>query len=324
MIEIFNVHKSFENEKVLKNINLTINDGEIYGLIGRSGTGKSTLLRCINGVETYDSGSIKVDGFEIKNYSSKEIRTFRKNIGMIFQHFSLMERKTVYDNVALPMTCWKYKKEIIDKRVKDLLKLVGIEDKMYLKPRALSGGQKQRVAIARALSLNPKNLLCDEATSSLDPRTTTSILSLLRKINETLGITILLVTHEMSVVRQICQKVSILENGEISASGDVSSIFLNQPQALKNLLGNDVEEKLPDKGVNIKIQYIEDGINNMIFSQIARKFDIDFSIASAKLNKYRDKMLGSIIINTDKKNEPLITNFLSEKSIMYEVISSGH
>lgn len=324
MIEILNVHKSFSEENVLKNINLTINDGEIYGLIGRSGTGKSTLLRCINGVETYDSGSIKVDGFEVKNYGNKEIRAFRKNIGMIFQHFSLMERKTVYDNVALPMACWGYDKETIDKRVRELLNIVGIQDKMHLKPRVLSGGQKQRVAIARALSLNPKSLLCDECTSSLDPKTTTSILALLRNINETLGITILLVTHEMPVIRQICQRVSILEGGKISVSGEVSSIFLNQPQALKNLLGEDSEEKLPSEGVNIRIHYVEDSINSMALSQIARKFNIDFSIASARLDKYRDKTLGSITINTQEKNLQEITTFLEEKSITWEVIRNGH
>ncbi|OAA95099.1 methionine ABC transporter ATP-binding protein [Clostridium coskatii] len=324
MIEIFNVHKSFGGKKVLKNINLTINDGEIYGLIGRSGVGKSTLLRCINGIETYDSGSLKVDGLEVKDFSNKELRSFRKNVGMIFQHFSLMERKTVYDNVALPMVCWGYKKEIIDKRVRELLKIVDIEDKMYLRPRVLSGGQKQRVAIARALSLNPRNLLCDEATSSLDPKTTSSILSLLRKINETLGITIVLVTHEMSVVRQICQKVSILEDGEISASGDVSDIFLNKPKALKNLLGEEFEEMLPSEGVNIRIRYLEDSVNKMVLSEIARILNINFSIASAKLDKYRDKVLGSIVINTNRENLKVVTEFLEGKSIAWEVVSNGH
>lgn len=321
MIEISNLQKSYGNLSVLKNINLTINDGEIYGLVGKSGTGKSTLLKCINGVETYDSGILKIDGIEIKNYNTKEIRAFRKNMGMIFQHFSLMERKTVYENVALPMTCWGYKRDIIDKRVKDLLKLVDIEDKIYDKPRVLSGGQKQRVAIARALSLNPKNLLCDEATSSLDPKTTTSILSLLRRINESLGITIVLVTHEMSVVRQICEKLSILEDGNIQASGKVSSIFLNQPQALKNLLGDESEEKLPIKGINIRIIYAEDGSNNRALLDMARKYDVDFSIVWAKFEKYRDVALGSVVINTEEKNVKIITNYLTEKLIKWELIN---
>jgi D-methionine transport system ATP-binding protein len=150
------------------------------------------------------------------------------NIGMIFQNFSLMERKTVYENIALPMECWGYRKDTIEQRVKELLTLVDIESKIYDKPRVLSGGQKQRVAIARALALNPKILLCDEATSALDPKTTKSILSLLRRINEIMGITIVLVTHQMAVVRQICQKVSIMEEGEISASGEVSSLFMHR------------------------------------------------------------------------------------------------
>lgn len=322
MIEISNLQKSYGDTNVLKDINLTISDGEIYGLVGRSGAGKSTLLRCINGLEKYDSGSLKIDGFEVKSHSDKEIREFRKNIGMIFQSFSLMERKTVYQNVALPMKCWGYSKDAIDNRVKELLKLVDLEDKINEKPRSLSGGQQQRVAIARALSLSPKILLCDEATSALDPKTTNSILSLLKEINESLGIAIVFVTHQMSVVRQICHKVSILENGEISAKGTVSNIFLNQPQSLKNLLGDEYEEVIPQKGKNIKIMYSENDENNRILSDMVKKFDIGFSIAWAKLEKYRDDVLGSIIINVDEENVKTVTEYLSSLEINWEVLNN--
>ncbi len=168
MIEIKGLQKSFGDLEVLQDINLTINDGEIYGLVGKSGAGKSTLLRCINGLEKYTNGSIKVDGVEVKDLDRKRMRYFRKDVSMIFQHFPMISRKTVYENIAFPMRCWKYDKATIDKKVKELAELVGISSKLYEKPGNLSGGQKQRVAIARALSMEPKILLSDEATSALD------------------------------------------------------------------------------------------------------------------------------------------------------------
>ena len=221
MIEITNLEKNFGDLEVLKKINLKIMDGEIYGLVGVSGAGKSTLLRCINGLESYSNGSLKVNGTEVKDLDKKQKKIFQKNIGMIFQHFPMLTRKTVYDNIAFPMKCWKYGKKEIDQRVKELAEIVGSTDKLGEKPANLSGGQKQRVAIARALSMNPKILLSDEATSALDPKTTQSILALLKEINEKLGITIIIVTHQMEVVRQVCQKVSLLEGGKIVTSGDV-------------------------------------------------------------------------------------------------------
>lgn len=251
MIEINNLCKSFGKLEVLKDINLTVQTGEIYGLVGRSGAGKSTLLRCINGLEVYDSGSLKIDGVEVKDLSKQEIRELRKGIGMIFQHFSLIERRDVYKNVALPMKCWKYKKDVIDQRVHELLELVDIADKINDRPSTLSGGQKQRVAIARALALDSHILLCDEATSALDPKTTQSVLNLLREINRKLGLTIIVVTHQMEVVRQVCDTISILENGKITASGDVKKVFLQKPQALMTLLGTEQKYyELPGKTVS--------------------------------------------------------------------------
>jgi D-methionine transport system ATP-binding protein len=324
LIEIDNLKKSFGHIKVLHHINLTIDDGDIYGIVGKSGAGKSTLLRCINGLETYDSGSLKIDGFEVKSHNEREVREFRKNIGMIFQHFSLLQRKTVYENIALPMECWGYKKSVIDKRVKELLGLVGIKDKISEKPRTLSGGQQQRVAIARALSLNPRIMLCDEATSALDPKITKSILSLLREINEKLGITIVMVTHQMSVVRQICNKVSVLEKGEIADKGTVEDIFLYQPQSLMNLLGEDNDSVLPGTGRNIRIIFSKPDAdkNSRIVSTMARHLNIDFSIVLGKLEKYRDQVLGSIVINAEEKDEIPIVRFLSDAGVKWEVMKN--
>ncbi|WP_235601262.1 methionine ABC transporter ATP-binding protein [Tissierella sp. P1] len=218
MIEIKNLRKFYGNLEVLKGIDLQIEEGKIFGLVGRSGTGKSTLLRCINGLEKYNEGSLYVGDIDVKNLSEKELRSFRKDVGMIFQHFSLLERLTVYENIALPLRCWNYDKSFIDKRVRELLEVIDIPDKINSKPRELSGGQKQRVAIARALAMEPKILLCDEATSALDPKSTKSIISLLNKINKDLGITMVIVTHEMHVLRSICEEIAIIEDGRIEQS----------------------------------------------------------------------------------------------------------
>lgn len=262
MIKINNVYKSFNDVEVLKDITLEIKKGEVFGLVGHSGAGKSTLLRCINGLETYDKGSILVkQEQEVKALGNKSLRSFRKNLGMIFQHFSLLERRNVYDNVALPLECWGYNKADIDKRVLELLELVGLSDKKKNKPRELSGGQKQRVAIARALALNPNILLCDEATSALDPNTTKSILALLRDINEKLGITIIMVTHQMEVVKEICQRVAIMEDGQVIAVGKTEDLFLENSKALKTLIGE--EEILPNEGINIRLFFPKDNSNDI-------------------------------------------------------------
>ena len=263
MIKINNVHKSFNGVEVLKDITLEIKKGEVFGLVGHSGAGKSTLLRCINGLESYDKGSILVNEYEeVKALSNKSVRSFRKNLGMIFQHFSLLERRNVYDNVALPLECWGYSKADIDKRVSELLELVGLSDKKKSKPRELSGGQKQRVAIARALALNPNILLCDEATSALDPNTTKSILALLRDINEKLGITIIIVTHQMEVVKEICQRVAIMEGGQVIAVGKTEDLFLKNSKALKSLIGE--EEILPSEGINIRLFFPKDNCCKLV------------------------------------------------------------
>lgn len=318
MIKIEGVSKSFNDIQVLKDINLDIKEGEIFGLVGHSGAGKSTLLRCLNGLESYDAGSVTVGGQEVKDLRGKEMRSFRKDLGMIFQHFSLLERKNVYANIALPMECWGIPKDKVKARVDELLKIVGLEDKAKSKPRQLSGGQKQRVAIARALALEPKVLLCDEATSALDPKTTKSILSLLREINEKLGITIVVVTHQMEVVKEVCQRVAILEGGEVLEVGNVEELFLRHTKALKNLLGE--EEILPSRGVNIKILFPKDNSHQSIITSMARELDIDFSIVWGKLEKFRDDVLGSLVINVGNDKKQDIINYLDSKHVGWEVI----
>jgi len=323
MIEMTGIKKSFGDLKVLEDINLTIGDGEIYGLVGRSGAGKSTLLRCINGLETYDSGSLKVNGIEIKDLGKKQVRACRKHIGMIFQHFSLLERRTVYENIALPMRCWKYRNAHIDRKVKDLLELVGISDKINDKPRVLSGGQKQRVAIARALAMEPEILLCDEATSALDPKTTKSILSLLLEINSQLNLTIVVVTHQMSVVKDLCDNISILEKGRLAATGRVEDVFLHQPPALKRLLGKD-EFLLPATGVNIKFLLSAANSHASTISRLSRSLDIDISLVGGKMEKYKDKLLGALIINVQEDRAADVTGYFSEHKLPWEVIDEEY
>ncbi|WP_322622392.1 methionine ABC transporter ATP-binding protein [Aedoeadaptatus coxii] len=237
MITITKLSKSFGDLKVLDNINLKIDDGQIYGLVGESGQGKSTLLRCVNGLIPYNGGSLKVDDVEVSSKKGKELRQFRKTMGMIFQNFSLLERMTVYDNIAFPMRLWKFEESKIASQVSKMMEIVNLSDKAEYFPRSLSGGQKQRVAIARALVMNPKYLLSDEATSALDPRTGKAILELLKQINQQLGITVLLVTHQMNVVQETCDKMALLKNGHIEVDGDVKSIFLDPPKTMRQLMG---------------------------------------------------------------------------------------
>lgn len=323
MIEIKNLKKLWEDDgsSVLESINLTIEDGDIYALVGRSGAGKSTLLRCINGLTSYQEGSLKVDGCEIKDLKDKELREFRRHVGMIFQQFSLLERETVYKNVALPMQCWKYPKDQIDKKVKELLELVGLGDKMNAKPRNLSGGQKQRVAVARALTMDPKILLCDEATSALDPKTTNSILDLLMEINQKLGITVIIVTHQMEVVRKACNKACILENGKIADEGSVKEIFIKQPQSLRRLLGEE-EEKLPDTGHNIQISYlVKDMKDGELFSTMTSELQYVFPIVNGLIQDYQGDQMGIFVINIDDEHLGVVTDYLNQNGIKWRELS---
>jgi D-methionine transport system ATP-binding protein len=318
MIQISNLNKSFGGTQVLKDVNIGIEAAEIYGIIGMSGAGKSTLLRCINGLETYDSGSVKVMDAEVGKLDGSGIRELRRDLGMIFQNFNLLGRKDVFGNIALPLELWGLDKEAVRSRVIELLKLVDLEDKMHEKPANLSGGQKQRVAIARALALQPKVLLCDEATSALDPRTTKSILDLLKEINSKLGLTIVIITHQMEVIKSICHKVALIEDGSITSSGVVEDMFLKPDLNLKKLLGE--EEVLPEEGINVKIYFPKEISQKSLITNMARTLDIDFSISYGKLEKFNSDVLGNLIINIDEKDRASVLGFLKQKSVYCEVI----
>lgn len=320
MIEISSLQKSYGDLQVLKDINVTIGKGDIYGLVGVSGAGKSTLLRCINGLETYQSGKLKVNGTEVSSLEEQTLRSFRKNIGMIFQQFSLLERKTVYENVALPMQCWGYDKKTIDSKVKELLELVELGDKTFSKPRELSGGQKQRVAIARALTLDPEILLCDEATSALDPSITHSILELLKKINRELGITIVVVTHQMEVVKQVCNKIAILSKGHLAAKGKVEDIFLDQPAVLEELLGNSHRNQLPSNGVNIEIIEKNDIQKGALLSKMAMDTGVQFQIVWGSTDQYRDRVLGFFVINMESSQREAIVSYLDKNNVEWREV----
>ena len=319
-VEIKNVVKSFGNVQVIKDVSFTINQGEIYGIIGHSGAGKSTLLRCMNGLESYNGGSINVMGKEVSSLKDKELRIFRKELGMIFQNFNLLQRKNVFDNVALPLEVWGYDKNTIKEKVLKLLKLVGLEDKKLRKPSELSGGQKQRVAIARALALEPKILLCDEATSALDPKTTKDILQLLLKINKELGLTVIIVTHQMEVIKEVCERVVLLDGGEIKAEGKAEDLFLKPGKSLKKFLGEQDEENLPDTGINIKLYFPSNSSENALITKMSRELDIDFSIVWGKLEKFRDQVLGGLVINIDEKDKDEVLKYLEGRDILLEVL----
>lgn len=320
MIEIKNVCKSFGQTEVLKDVAISIKEGEIYGIIGHSGAGKSTLLRCINGLEGYNSGSVTVMGKEVSELSAKDLREFRKNLGMIFQNFNLLQRKTVFDNVSLPLEVWGYSKQDIKKKVDNLLKLVGLEEKAKSKPSELSGGQKQRVAIARALALEPKILLCDEATSALDPKITKDILALISKINKELGITVVIVTHQMEVIKDVCEKVALLEGGHIKVEGKSEELFLKPGLSLKKFLGEEEDTTLPEDGINIKIFFPSDCSENALITKMARETNIDFSIVWGKLEKFRENVLGSLVINIEEKDKEVVLGYITSKNIEWEVI----
>ena len=318
MINIKNLNKYYSHTKVLNDISIDIKKGEIFAIVGHSGAGKSTLLRCINGLEDYADGILLVNNKEIKNLKKDELREFRKNIGMIFQHFSLIQRKTVFENISLPMQLWAYKKEEITKKVNDLLTLVGLEEKKDVYPSQLSGGQKQRVAIARALTLNPEVLLSDEATSALDPNTTTSILNLLKEINEKLNITIIIVTHEMEVVKQIAQKALLLEHGNIIGFDDTEELFLKPDIKMKEFLGE--TEVVPKTGVNIKLYFPKDNAFQSFITKMARELNMDFNIVWGKLEEINGHIVGNMVINIEDETKEIVTNYIKEHDIVWEVL----
>ena len=319
MIRIENVSKSFDNLQILKGVSLNIEKGGIFGIVGRSGVGKSTLLRCVNGLEQYNSGSIKVDGAEVGSLSPEELRLFRKNVGMVFQNFSLVTRASVYENIAFAMKIWNCDKNRIDRRVKELLEVVGIPEKINARARDLSGGQKQRVALARALAMNPSVLLCDEATSALDPKSTIDILSLLDEINKNFNITIVMVTHEMEVIKTLCDSMAVMANGNVEATGSVEQVFLERPPALCDLLG-EAPMKLRDKETLFDIQIDEEKGDATLLTSMARSLGVDFRFADNQKLSLKNKTVDTFRILADRVDAAAITKYLDMRSITYKRI----
>lgn len=320
MVDIVNVVKSFGDLEVLKDVTIHINDKEIYGIIGQSGAGKSTLLRCINGLEDYQSGEIIVNGIKVTRDDQKQLHQLQKTMGMIFQNFNLLNRLDVYDNVALPMKFWGMKTNTPEakKKIEGLIKMVGLEDKIHARPRELSGGQKQRVAIARALVLEPKILLCDEATSALDPAITRGILALLQQINREMGITIIVVTHQMEVVKQICRRVAFIKDGMVLAEGRPEELFVKPEKDVKKFLQQD-SELLPQTGVNIQL-FFTDKSSDPVITMMARELDINFSICWAKLEDFRHNVYGSLVINVNEKDKEIVEDYLDRQGVAWEVL----
>ncbi len=312
MIEFQNVSKVFQGKEnkvnALKDVSLKIEKGDIYGIIGFSGAGKSTLLRTINALEKPSSGRVLIDGEDINRLSPAELRNKRKSIGMIFQQFNLLETKTVYENVALPLKLNKVPKEQIKKKVEEILEFVELSDKRDVYPAKLSGGQKQRVGIARALATEPSILLSDEATSALDPKTTAAILKLLKKINQELHITIVLITHEMNVIQSICNHVAVMENGEIVEKGDVIDVFgAPQKNITKNFVKTVINDSVPEKLISgilaekrnykiLRLKFLSANTTESVLARVNKKFDVETNILFANISEIQDKVLGIHII----------------------------
>ena len=341
MIQLNRVSKTFGgvNEvHAVRDVTLNIQSGEIFGIIGFSGAGKSTLVRCINLLEKPTQGTVKVDGVELTGLPERELRKARKKISMIFQLFNLMPSRTVAQNVAFPLKGSGLGKEAVDKKVKDLLAMVDLPDKADAYPSQLSGGQKQRVAIARALASDPKVLLCDEATSALDPQTTQSILHLIRDINEKTGITVVVITHEMAVVKEICHRVAVMDSGRVIEEGSVFDVFSSPKEpvtrsiiATTNNLGkveqliaaNDPLVAVKPGEIIARLNYGYSNVSEATISEISRKFSVDVSIIYSNMEVIGGKPLGGLvaILSGDRIGEAVA--YLSEKNVMVEVLKRG-
>ncbi|MCI7528693.1 MAG: ATP-binding cassette domain-containing protein [Oscillospiraceae bacterium] len=305
MIEIKNLSKTFKTADssldALKNVSLTINDGDIYGVIGMSGAGKSTLVRCINMLERPTEGQILIDGVDMGSLSSKQLRDARRNITMIFQGFNLLMQRNCLKNICFPLELEGMKKEDAKKRALELLEIVGLPDKAKAYPAQLSGGQQQRIAIARALATNPKVLLCDEATSALDPNTTHSILNLIRDINKKLGITVIIITHQMSVVEETCNRVAILDNGTVVEQGEVSTVFAHpQSAAAKRLVFPDASDEIfAPASDEHRIRVVFNGAfatNTPLITKMAIDEGIAANILAASTRCIGDKVYGNMLL----------------------------
>ena len=341
MITLSHIEKTYAGPDgavtALKDVSLTVAKGEIFGVIGLSGAGKSTLVRCINLLERPTKGSVIVDGLDMMALSDAELRKARKSIGMIFQHFNLLSSATVYDNVAFPLRLSGMAEDAIRAKVEPLLSLVGLDDKAQQYPSQLSGGQKQRVGIARALASEPKVLLCDEATSALDPQTTKAILELIRDINQKLGLTVVIITHEMQVIKDICDKVAVIEDGVIAEQGPVAEVFLNPRQKITKdfigvLMGNDLPAELrgvpiseaPIEGgkLLVRLTFFGESANAPVISDLVKGHNIDAAILYGNIDAIKDTPYGRMLLGlsgTPGAVEEALS-FLREKDLRIEVI----
>lgn len=341
MIQLQHISKVYEGKnrvEALKDINLSIKEGEIYGIIGHSGAGKSTLIRCINMLERPTSGAVIVDGTDLVSLSETELRKARKSIGMIFQHFNLLSSRTVYENVAFPLELQGLSKSQIKERVMPILDIVKLTDRMDNYPSQLSGGQKQRVGIARALASDPKVLLCDEATSALDPTTTQDILDLLKDINRKMNLTIIMITHEMQVIREICDHVAVIEGGYILEEGTVVDVFTNpREKTTREFIGSVVKEDLPKAALAhlnmqdtwaegtapvVRLKFTGNATDEPVVAGLVKRFGLDVSILFGGIDYIQDTSVGRLIIVLEgerpKAQEGL--DYIKELPIGSEVI----
>lgn len=335
MIEIKNLSKTFETKdgsvEALKDVNIDVRDGDIFGIIGMSGAGKSTLVRCINVLERPTSGSVIIDGEDVSKLAEKELRAVRRKVTMIFQGFNLLMQRTCLKNICFPLELAGVKKAEAETRAKELLEIVGLPDKANAYPSQLSGGQQQRIAIARALATDPKVLLCDEATSALDPKTTQSILALIKEINEKTGITVVVITHQMSVVEQICNRVAILDGGEVAEIGDVGKIFATpQSDAAKRLVFPEGTDGIlePVQGEN-RIRVVFNGAKataTPLIAKMAVELGVYANILSASTKGIGEKAYGNMLLGIYGGREQLdkVVNYLgSIPDIIVEEVANN-
>ena len=311
--------------QALNNINLTIEQGDIYGIIGMSGAGKSTLIRCLNRLDTPTDGQVLIDGQNILAMSKKQLLQTRRRMAMIFQQFNLLMQKNVARNVRYPLEIAGAPKKQANERVMELLKIVGLEEKANAYPAQLSGGQKQRVAIARALASNPEMLLCDEATSALDPMTTQSILELLKKINAELGITVVLITHEMAVIRQICNKVAILDGGKLVEQGTVDDVFMHTKSAAGKRLFGILPENEDDVPTQPALRIVFDGsaADQPVISRLVKDLGFDVNILAADMHQFNGKTYGQMLVARPEDPAELkqVQNYLAKAGLTTEEVS---
>ena len=343
MIELSHVSKTFRGANevhAVNDVSLHIKKGEIFGIVGFSGAGKSTLVRCMNLLEKPTSGKVIVDGKDLTALKGRALNKERKKIGMIFQQFNLFATRTVLDNVAFPLRHTGMSRKAIEEKARALLKFVELEDKAQAYPSQLSGGQKQRVAIARALASDPKVLLCDEATSALDPQTTTSILKLLKKLNAETGITVVVITHQMQVVKELCQRVAVMEAGKVVEEGEVYSVFANPKKPITQSFINTasnlsrVQEFLSEneafRNLNpgeeiVRLKYLDTSAAEALVSTVSREYGVDMNIIFGNIEWIGNHLLGELIVIATGKTEkiPDAIQYLKEKNVDVEVLSHG-